>query len=118
MNNGDAVHADIDGDWIFYYTTIDSTVSSMVYTMSDAILSDCDLYVRHEEFPSKNHYDYKDSGWDSTSSVHIDSPESGLWIAGVYNFVLCEFDLSLQITHTGLLFIFLNVDSVVYLSKL
>ena len=73
----------------------------MTYTLVDDFVGDCDIYVRYEDFPTKSHHDQSNTGWDSTSTVTIDHPQNGRWIAGVYNYFSCDFTLSLEIVNGG-----------------
>lgn len=91
----------ISDSWIYFYTDITHNPSSLTYSLVDNLLGDCDLYVRYNDFPTKSHNDQSDTGWDSYSSVTIDHPDTGLWIAGVYNFLSCDFTISLEIVDEG-----------------
>lgn len=69
----------------------------MTYSVVDHLGGDCDLYIRYTEFPSKSHHDYYDDSWDNEFSIQIYSPQQGNWIAGMYDFIGCEYDLSFTI---------------------
>jgi hypothetical protein len=80
------VRASVSGDWTFFFTDVEGDPSSMTYRLEDSLLSDCDLYI---------------NGWGSESSITIDHPRNGVWVAGVYNFFSCSFTLSLTIEEAG-----------------
>ena len=102
LNDGDSVEMSISGSWAYFYTSVDNNPSSMTYSLVDDIIGDCDMYLRLDDFPSKSHHDYSDSGWDSYSHITVDHPDQGLWILGIYNFLSCDFTLTFSMENEGL----------------
>jgi hypothetical protein len=60
---------------------------------------DCDLYVRHEQIPTRNAYDQNDVGVEKSFSLKVVNGESRKWYAGVHGFSNCRF--AIEVTLTG-----------------
>ena len=105
--SGDVLLGESTGDWTYFYTMVTDSPVSMTYQVTDGFLSDCDLYIRYNQFPTKNHHDYADSTWDDNVSIQIPHPQDGMWIAGIYNYLLCSYTITLNIEQTRSILLYL-----------
>eukprot|EP01095_Lingulamoeba_sp_RSL-Kostka_P003753 TRINITY_DN1476_c0_g1_i1.p1 TRINITY_DN1476_c0_g1~~TRINITY_DN1476_c0_g1_i1.p1 ORF type:complete len:581 (+),score=207.41 TRINITY_DN1476_c0_g1_i1:44-1786(+) len=95
VNPGDSVSDSLeDYSWHYYRITVPQNSYELKFIMHQPNQdSDCDLYVRMGEEPSRFEYDQSDFTLDLDFEVSVENPTSGIYYAGVYGFRNCNYDL-------------------------
>ena len=99
ISNGQTVTESLDDrQWIFYDISTSNTDSAITFSViQNNIVSDCDLYIQYDSFPSKSDFYQKDTSRDSTFNIKIDNPGNHLWYAGVYGFFDCSYSMTVNV---------------------
>jgi len=99
VNSGQTVTQTLgDRKWIYYDITTQSADSAITFAVTQSnVVSDCDLYIQKDSFPSKSDYSQKDSSRDLIFDIRIEDPGSHVWYAGMYGFFDCSFSMTVTV---------------------
>ena len=72
-----------ENSYQYFKVNISENKEYLIIRTSDGI-GDCDLYVRYNDFPDKNNYDFKSTSMNNDETVFIENPRSGDYYMMLY----------------------------------
>eukprot|EP01087_Luapelamoeba_hula_P013987 TRINITY_DN403_c0_g1_i1.p1 TRINITY_DN403_c0_g1~~TRINITY_DN403_c0_g1_i1.p1 ORF type:complete len:607 (+),score=43.39 TRINITY_DN403_c0_g1_i1:60-1823(+) len=82
--------------WAFFYIGV-STGSDLVWSVNQTNTGDCDVYIKHNDYPTRSDYDVRDISTQHSVTVTQTQVAGGKWYAGVYGFISCSFNIAVTV---------------------
>lgn len=85
-------------NWVIYTINAYST-SVITIELNQTTSGDADLYIRFNNIPTLNDFDYRDSSGKTKVKVTIDAgTRQGLWYIGVFGYLAVSFNIRVTVT--------------------
>eukprot|EP01130_Rhizamoeba_saxonica_P012388 TRINITY_DN520_c0_g1_i2.p1 TRINITY_DN520_c0_g1~~TRINITY_DN520_c0_g1_i2.p1 ORF type:complete len:573 (-),score=119.10 TRINITY_DN520_c0_g1_i2:2322-4040(-) len=85
-------------DWQYFKVNTGFGSGDLVFKLraSGDADSDCDLYIKYGDLPSRINYDVRDINDSTESTLKIENPDSGTYYAGVFGYIGGRFVISVE----------------------